>query len=191
MYNNIIHAKFTQHKSLNFANNQPWEETISLDNLGLSQLEVIKTFQFVKLNAVRMKLVPRYNAVGNTVGGWGTTNVIGQNQPNFVSLFVNNRDQVYPTVASIHTNPRHRKHMHSTIIDRFTRIRPQIDVQMTKANITFTPNKNWFMASSDVQATFGRFLIGTEATPPNDNTVIYDFYYTYYVTLKSLGTNHY
>ncbi len=165
---------------------------ISIDAATTSQqTAAIQGFSHYKLNAIKYEFLPTSNVVGTT-GKASTVTTVSAYAPTVLSLFINNRDEVYSNFLSVSQNPRHRSHLPMARITRFTKLKPQIDVTMGATNVTYSaPNR--FISSTDTDAVYGRFLVipqeGGAIGAESETTQVYNLKITSYVTMNNLNVN--
>lgn len=192
--NNIIHTKFT--KVIPVQNITGIKEyPLTLGILSPEQQRSIQSFSQFKLNAVRYTFTPRQNVAGATVGitsnGDPPTYTTGMSKPTILTLFDRNRDNKYDFVFEVTNNPRHRRHNPFRTITRYTKIIPQLNVNMDSTSLVdMTPARNPWISTRDLQGNFGRLIWAKEEVDQIDVPDIaedYSLHVTYYVSLKNLN----
>lgn len=181
----MIQTKFVHDQVIQFPDTIPQPIAISLSALNSNQKGTISSFAQYKLNAVKFEFYPRQNVAGQTATGTGITG--GAEIGPLRSLFVNNRDENYPSDTKVLENPRHRTHMPFRKFTRYTKLRAQIDVSMGGDTDITMLAKNMFISATDTDAIFGRFIVNRVSS--GGITPTYQVVTTFYVTLRNLNHN--
>lgn len=177
------------HKTIAFTNNSA---TASISNIALSltsllssaQLSSIQSFQFYKIVGVSIKAVPHLNNVASA----GATSASTSRQ--IYTLWEPNVDVEYNNTSQLIENSRTKIHRAYNGFNRYTRIRPTIDVTMGAETDVSMRSKNHWISTDDRNALYGSFYIGLGGAGAGGTTVAtidYDLYVTAYIALKNLN----
>ncbi len=186
----VLANKF--HKTISFLNAsstaQISDVTLSLNTLiAPAALNTIQSFQFYKIIGVSIKAVPHLNNVASAGTSESTARPL-------YTLWEPNVDAAYTSVDRLVENSRTKIHKPYYGFNRYTRLRPTIDVTMGAETDVSMRSKNHWISTADVNALYGTFYIGLGPAAPAGTTVAniaYSLYVTTYVALKNINVPAY
>ncbi len=180
------------HKANLGVSNTPTATPIGCGVLGTEQKQAIQQFSHFRINAIKYTLWPNQNVAGRTVGQSsppeGPDYASGVEKPLMFSLFVNNRDEKYPDIESIINNPRHKVHSAFRPFTRFTKVKPQVSLNMGNIGVDLLMRNKVWVSTSDLEAEYGRFFYCHNKDTPG-TLESYVLHTTVYIQLKNLNVN--